>query len=48
MTLARSCCATASTKAGLSARLRYATLGVLFVNVSIGGVLTPFTPRRRC
>jgi len=29
-------------KAGLSSRLRYATLGVLFVNVSIGGVLTPY------
>jgi len=28
--------------AGLSARLRYATLGVLFVNVSIGGTLTHF------
>ncbi|MES2261279.1 MAG: putative Na+/H+ antiporter [Pseudomonadota bacterium] len=27
---------------GISARLRYATLGVLFVNVSIGGTLTPF------
>jgi hypothetical protein len=27
---------------GLSGRLRYATLGVLFVNVSIGGTLTPF------
>lgn len=26
----------------LSARLQYATLGVLFVNVSIGGTLTPF------
>ena len=26
----------------LSARLRYATLGVLLVNVSIGGTLTPF------
>jgi Na+/H+ antiporter NhaD/arsenite permease-like protein len=26
----------------LSARLRYATLGILFVNVSIGGVLTPY------
>jgi uncharacterized membrane protein len=26
----------------VSERLRYATLGVLFVNVSIGGVLTPF------
>lgn len=28
--------------AGLSDRLKYATLGVLFVNVSIGGVLTPY------
>jgi len=28
--------------AGLSTRLKYATLGVLFVNVSIGGTLTPF------
>lgn len=27
---------------GISTRLRYATLGVLFVNVSIGGTLTPF------
>jgi hypothetical protein len=27
---------------GLSRRLKYATLGVLFVNVSIGGTLTPF------
>ncbi|HET7729282.1 MAG TPA: putative Na+/H+ antiporter, partial [Usitatibacter sp.] len=27
---------------GLSDRLKYATLGVLFVNVSIGGTLTPF------
>ncbi|HSD36505.1 MAG TPA: putative Na+/H+ antiporter [Rhodocyclaceae bacterium] len=26
----------------ISARLKYATLGVLFVNVSIGGVLTPY------
>lgn len=26
----------------ISSRLRYATLGVLFVNVSIGGTLTPF------
>lgn len=26
----------------ISARLMYATLGVLFVNVSIGGILTPF------
>ena len=28
--------------AGVSARLKYATLGVLFVNISIGGTLTPF------
>jgi hypothetical protein len=28
--------------AGLSTRLKYATLGVLFVNISIGGTLTPF------
>lgn len=27
---------------GVSTRLKYATLGVLFVNVSIGGTLTPF------
>ena len=27
---------------GLSERLKYATLGVLFVNISIGGTLTPF------
>lgn len=27
---------------GLSSRLAYATIGVLFVNVSIGGTLTPF------
>ena len=27
---------------GISARLKYATLGVLLVNVSIGGTLTPF------
>jgi Na+/H+ antiporter NhaD/arsenite permease-like protein len=27
---------------GVSQRLKYATLGVLFVNVSIGGTLTPF------
>ena len=27
---------------GLSRRLMYATLGVLFVNVSIGGTLTPY------
>lgn len=27
---------------GLSERLKYATLGVLFVNVSIGGTLTPY------
>ena len=28
--------------AGISTRLKYATLGVLFVNISIGGTLTPF------
>ena len=28
--------------AGMSQKLKYATLGVLFVNVSIGGALTPF------
>jgi Na+/H+ antiporter NhaD/arsenite permease-like protein len=27
---------------GISTRLRYATIGVLFVNISVGGVLTPF------
>ncbi len=27
---------------GISTRMKYATLGVLFVNISIGGVLTPF------
>lgn len=27
---------------GISSRLKYVTLGVLFVNVSIGGTLTPF------
>jgi len=27
---------------GLSNRLKYATIGVLFVNISIGGTLTPF------
>ncbi len=27
---------------GVSTRLKYATLGVLFVNISIGGALTPF------
>jgi hypothetical protein len=29
-------------KAGVSGRLKYATLGVLFVNVSVGGTLTHF------
>jgi predicted cation transporter len=29
-------------EAGISQKLKYATLGVLFVNVSIGGALTPF------
>jgi hypothetical protein len=28
----------------VSERLKYATLGVLFVNMSIGGTLTPFAP----
>lgn len=28
--------------AGLSTRLKYATIGVLFVNVSIGGTMTPY------
>lgn len=28
--------------AGLSRRLQYATIGVLFVNISIGGTLTPY------
>jgi len=28
--------------AGLSNRLKYATIGILFVNVSIGGTLTPY------
>src|SRR5688500_7313000 len=27
---------------GISARLKYATLGVLFVNISIGGTMTSF------
>ncbi len=29
-------------KVGISGKLQYATLGLLFVNVSIGGTLTPF------
>lgn len=29
-------------EAGISTRLKYVTIGVLFVNVSIGGTLTPF------
>ncbi|MES1981836.1 MAG: putative Na+/H+ antiporter [Pseudomonadota bacterium] len=29
-------------KHGISSRLKYATLGVLFVNISIGGTLTPY------
>jgi hypothetical protein len=28
---------------GISSRLKYATLGVLFVNIAIGGTLTPFS-----
>ncbi len=29
-------------RSGISTQLKYATLGVLFVNISIGGTLTPF------
>ena len=29
-------------KQGVSQRLMYATIGLLFVNISIGGTLTPF------
>src|SRR5690606_40965773 len=32
---------------GISTRLRYASLGLLFVNVSIGGTLTPFRSEER-
>ena len=42
MTLAALLLRDAFFRAGLSSNLKYATLGVLFVNVSIGGTLTPF------
>lgn len=42
MTLAALILAQRIFTAGVSSRLKYATLGVLFVNVSIGGTLTPF------
>lgn len=42
MTLAALILADSFFASGMSSRLKYATLGVLFVNVSIGGTLTPF------
>lgn len=42
MTLAALMLADRIFKQGISSRLKYATLGVLFVNISIGGTLTPF------
>jgi len=42
MTLAALVLASSLFNRGISAKLRYATLGLLFVNVSIGGTLTPF------
>lgn len=42
MTLAALLLADAFFKRQISTRLKYATLGVLFVNISIGGTLTPF------
>jgi hypothetical protein len=42
MTLAAMILADRFFSKGISSRLMYATLGVLFVNVSIGGALTPF------
>ncbi|QGZ41439.1 putative Na+/H+ antiporter [Pseudoduganella flava] len=42
MTLAALILAERIFAAGISERLKYATLGVLFVNVSIGGTLTPY------
>ncbi len=42
MTLAALLLREAFFRAALSSTLRYATLGVLFVNISIGGTLTPF------
>lgn len=42
MTLAALILANRFFSRGISSRLKYAALGVLFVNISIGGVLTPF------
>lgn len=42
MTLAALLLRDAFFRPGISSTLKYATLGVLFVNVSIGGTLTPF------
>lgn len=42
MTLAAMILADRVFASGVSSRLKYATLGVLFVNISIGGTLTPF------
>ena len=42
MTLAALILARCFFGSGISSRLKYATLGVLFVNISIGGTLTPF------
>lgn len=42
MTLAALMLRDTTFSSGTSNRLRYATLGVLFVNISIGGTLTPF------
>ncbi|MGH8573440.1 MAG: putative Na+/H+ antiporter, partial [Gammaproteobacteria bacterium] len=42
MTLAALILADRIFASGISSRFKYATLGVLFVNVSIGGTLTPF------
>lgn len=42
MTLAALILAESFFRSDISSRLKYATLGVLFVNVSIGGTLTPF------
>ncbi|HET8984836.1 MAG TPA: putative Na+/H+ antiporter [Trueperaceae bacterium] len=42
MTLAALMLATSLFSRGISRRLKYGTIGVLLVNVSIGGVLTPF------
>ncbi len=42
MTLAALILADSFFRKGISSRLKYASLGVLFVNVSIGGTLTPY------